>query len=227
MNATPPALWERQWRGVDVQVFDIGDESPLSLANAGALLNDEEKARARKFHFDPDRNRWMRSRVLLRLCLAMRLEINAGDVRFCCGVNGKPELSPGGSGPPLSFNLSHSGDFAAIAIGAEPVGVDIESWNDDLPVADLADHAFRPEESAAIRSCAEPRLLFYQLWTAKEAVMKCTGLGMSLPPASIQISGEPGGGLYGAARLDQEESFELFAHNHPGAWVLSAARRAS
>ena len=208
-------------------MFGIGEESPLLPADAGALLNDEEKSRARRFHFDPDRDRWMRSRALLRLCLSGRLGIHAGDLQFRCGVNGKPELSPGGSVPPLSFNLSHSGDFAAIATGLEPVGVDVESWKDDLPVADLAAHAFRPEECSAIRASTEPRRLFYQLWTAKEAVMKCTGLGMSLPPVSIQISGEPGGGLYSAARLDQEESFELFAHNHPGAWVLRAARRAS
>ena len=227
MNSLPPALWSTQWRGMDIAVFSIGEESPLRLADAGALLNDEEKSRARKFHFDPDRNRWTRSRALLRLSLAARMRLNPGNVQFCCGVNDKPELVSDAAGPPMSFNLSHSGDFAAIAMGVEAVGVDIESWRDDLPVADLAEHAFSQDEYSAIRSSTGPFLLFYQMWTAKEAVMKCTGLGMSLPPASIQISGEPGSPLYSARRLDQEESFDLFAHNHPGTWVLSAARRAS
>ena len=192
MNTLPAALWSTQWRGLDLVVFSIGEESPLPLADAGALLNAEEKSRARKFHFDHDRNRWMRSRALLRLSLAARLGMNGGDIHFCCGVNDKPELAPDAGSRPLGFNLSHSGDFAAISTGLEPVGVDIESWRDDWPVADLAEHAFSPEECSAIRSSTGPFLLFYQMWTAKEAVMKCTGLGMSLPPASIQISGEPG-----------------------------------
>ena len=240
MNTLPPACWSTQWLGMEISVFATGDDSPQSLADAAAVLNDEEKSRAARFHFAADRERWMRSRALLRRTLSVRLGTDPSGLQFITAANGKPALmqkafgmigsadesAEGNLRIPLEFNLSHSGSFAAIAVSTEPVGVDIEAWKEDLPVADLAAHEFRKDESAAIGNSSEPHLLFYRLWTAKEAVMKCTGLGLSLPPASIQIHGDPGFGNCTALRLDVQEAFDVLIHDIPGVWALSASRRA-
>lgn len=210
-----------QWRGLDISVFAIGDDSPLTTAEAAAVLSAEDHARAARFHFDADRDRWMRSRALLRISLAEKL--GSSELAFCYGENGKPALAPisGGSQTPLHFNLSHSGDFAAIAAGDKTVGVDIEQWRNDLPVTELASYGFRTDESASLLESSQPLPLFYRLWTAKEAVMKCTGLGMSLPPASIIVRNSNGM----AQRIDAGETFNIFAYSVTGAWTLSAATR--
>lgn len=219
MISSTATIWSTQWRGVDISVFATGDGS-LSAAGSLTLLNDEEQSRAARFHFPADRDRWMRSRALLRMSLAQRLGVDARAIAFRCGPNGKPELQEQAA-VPLRFNLSHSGDYVAVAISAEQVGVDLEQWEGSLPVIELAEHEFRPDESAAISESAEPHLLFYRLWTAKEAVMKCTGFGLSLPPASIIVRGSSGT----AHRIDADEKFDIFAHSAPGAWTLSAATR--
>ena len=43
-----------------------------------------------------------------------------------CGIDGKPELV--GSG--ISFNLSHSGNYAACAVSDSPIGLDIQTERD-------------------------------------------------------------------------------------------------
>jgi 4'-phosphopantetheinyl transferase len=131
----------------------------------------------------------MRSRALLRLCLSEHLHVPAGSLTFQLSTRGKPRLP---QHPACHFNLSHSADMAAIALRPAPVGIDIEHRRDNLPVDSLATHAFLPDEAAAIRNADDPHSLFYQFWTAKEAVMKCTGLGMSLPPAKIAVARENG-----------------------------------
>src|SRR5687768_2613958 len=77
MNELPPALWSMPWREAVLTVFATGDDSPLTLDNATAVLRADELARAGRFHFAADRERWIRSRALLRLCLAHRLSIPA------------------------------------------------------------------------------------------------------------------------------------------------------
>ena len=91
--------------------------------------------------------------------------------------------------PSLHFNLSHSGNLALIALAPVPVGVDLES---DTP-ADahaLAQAWFTPAEQAQL-ACGEAD--FLTLWTAREAVLKAMGIG---------LSGEPDFKHYACVQLD-------------------------
>jgi 4'-phosphopantetheinyl transferase len=222
MNTPPEPEWEKRWSGVHVRVFGIGDNAQLSLEDAAAVLRDDEKERAARFHFEADQERWMRSRALLKLVLADEWgQTNARELEFALGEFGKPALGNGGP----HFNLSHSGDFAAVAVGSQPVGVDVECRK-ELPVEELAAFAFRPEEQAAILAHVEPWRHFLALWTAKEAVMKCTGQGMSLPPAEIAV-GLSGAGIPGSATTNGgERAFSLYSACDPGSWVLAVAIQA-
>jgi 4'-phosphopantetheinyl transferase len=105
------------------------------------------------------------------------------------GERGKPRLA--GSPPPLSFNLSHSGGLAlvAVAAGGAEVGVDIERLR---PRRDLVRLAARwlPEADAAAVAAADEvgrEEVFYAAWTRHEARAKCTGAGLSGPPPGPEI----------------------------------------
>lgn len=91
--------------------------------------------------------------------------------------------------PQLFFNISHSGVYALIVIADSEVGIDIEHMRPDCPVEELSQRYYASSESAHLRRLPRTRQLkdFYRLWTIKEAVLKCLGLGLSVPTRSVQI----------------------------------------
>lgn len=99
------------------------------------------------------------------------------------GEHGKPHF-PGAFGR-LGFNWSHSGESALFAVGRGhegfEIGVDIERVRSRPRALELAARFFAPDESAALASLPEALRLraFLRLWTAKEAVLKANGGGLS------------------------------------------------
>ncbi len=147
-------------------------------ADARSLLSPDEWLRASRFHFEPDRERFIAARALVRTILARYAGDEPRALRFETGPHGKPALA--GSG--LRFNLSHSGDLLLLAIcwGRE-VGVDVEEMRDSIPFEMLADDFFEPEEAWSLRVLPAPERAwrFYDLWTSAEARLKASGLGLS------------------------------------------------
>jgi 4'-phosphopantetheinyl transferase len=99
------------------------------------------------------------------------------------GEHGKPQLPPPFS--TLGFNWSHSGERALFAIGRGvegfEVGVDIERIRARPRALELAARFFAPAETAALSALPVGKQLhaFLRLWTAKEAVLKAHGGGIS------------------------------------------------
>lgn len=90
----------------------------------------------------------------------------------------------------LHFNISHSGGYAVLAYGEAPLGVDIECVKrTDLKVAK---RFFRKEEYdyLAEQPAAEQAGFFCRMWTGKEAVVKASGAGFSIPLNSFSVLGE-------------------------------------
>jgi 4'-phosphopantetheinyl transferase len=99
------------------------------------------------------------------------------------GEHGKPHFpAPFGE---LGFNWSHSGDRALFAIGRGSagfeLGIDIERVRPRPRALELAARFFAPDETAMLAALPEERQLhgFLRLWTAKEAVLKANGGGLS------------------------------------------------
>jgi 4'-phosphopantetheinyl transferase len=99
------------------------------------------------------------------------------------GEHGKPHFpAPFGT---LGFNWSHSGERALFAVGRGgegfELGVDLERVRPRPRALELATRFFAPDETAMLAALPEALLLngFLRLWTAKEAVLKANGGGLS------------------------------------------------
>jgi 4'-phosphopantetheinyl transferase len=180
--------------GVSVHLCDLDPEGPEAAGtDAGdrALLSEAEAARAARFRFARDRDRYVRARAFLRRRLAGATGRAPGALVLTEGPWGKPALACG----TVEFNLSHSGGLAALAISAAgPVGIDVEAVDPAVDVAGLSESCFTAAERAVLDGLDEAgrRRRFFVFWTAKEAVMKLTGQGLSLPPRDIELRLEGG-----------------------------------
>ena len=179
-----------------VHVWSAGLDLPAdALAALGALLDGDETARARRFHFERDRCHFTAARGFLRLLLGRYLGAPPAGLRFGYGARGKPfVLSPADT--PLRFNVSHSHGRAlfAFAHGRE-VGIDLEAGarlGDDWP--GLVRRIFSAREQGELFSlpAGRQRAAFLNGWTRKEAYLKATGQGLVDGLQSIEVTLDPG-----------------------------------
>ncbi len=167
-------------------------------------LSPDEHQRAAKFHFEKDRHRYVVSHTCLRDILARYLQTEPAKLKFSVNKYGKPFLPKN----ELEFNLSHSGEYALIAVTrGRKVGVDVEQIRADVEIENLAQRNFSPREISELMALpVEQRAVgFFNCWTRKEAYIKAQGLGLSLPLDSFDVSlGEPA--RLCATRPDADES---------------------
>ncbi len=182
-----------------VQAFELDNDSDIDLQQAEAFLNAEEQARAARFKFQRDQDRFTRARALLRRTLADHLGKSPQTIEFSQVGNGKPVLAKGS----LHFNLSHSAHIAVIALSTDhSIGIDLEHSSRSFCPYDLAEICFTAQEKAALRQHDQPEARFMAFWTAKEALMKLTGQGMSLEPRRISLRLDANGWPIGYHSVD-------------------------
>ncbi|QDU87222.1 4'-phosphopantetheinyl transferase sfp [Pirellulimonas nuda] len=175
----PPAIRVWYWRTCD----------PCTAAQ-WSLLDGAETAWAHRLVRDVSRTRYVASHVGLRTRLAELTGERPEALRFSTGPQGKPSLVGGGN---PSFNLAHSGDWAALAVSTlGELGVDLEVFRKVRDARAIARRYFAPSEHAAIE-VDEPDTPFLRVWTRKEAVVKLIGTGLLQPLTSFAVptSAEP------------------------------------
>jgi 4'-phosphopantetheinyl transferase len=180
----------------DIHIWQIplsGHE--LLLPSLRRLLSQDEIQRADRFYFDRDRQSFTVARAATRQVLGRYVNLSGETLAFSYGDKGKPELVQGAEGAPIKFNLSHSGEFALLAVTRGLcLGVDIERVNVDFAGEDIAERFFSRNEVAALRAiAAEARAeSFFSCWTRKEAYIKALGEGLSAPLDSFDVAFGPG-----------------------------------
>lgn len=104
------------------------------------------------------------------------------DVSFVKNEWGKPSILDG-----PHFNLSHSDDFAVIAVDPErEIGIDLETGSVVLSHDEMT-HVLSPDELAESRERCLTNADFLRLWVRKEAVLKALGKGVAHDPSRITI----------------------------------------
>ena len=79
--------------------------------------------------------------------------------------------------PELHISISHCPQaVAAVVCDSMPVGIDIEARRSVS--APLFRRVCSPAELAEIEASPDPQMHFLQLWTRKEAILKCRGTGI-------------------------------------------------
>jgi 4'-phosphopantetheinyl transferase len=122
----------------------------------------------------------------LRVVLGAASATAPAEVRLSPDGAGKPRLVPAGR---LCFNLSHAGDLALIALAGHEVGVDVEHVDSGPGGLEAVALACSPAEAAALDELPPPERAgaFLRLWTAKEAYLKATGVGLATSPATFEV----------------------------------------
>lgn len=165
------------------------DRSSETIARLSGYLTPAELERATKFINPIHRDRWIAARGYLRQILSNYLAIDPADIALDYTELGKPYIRNSA----IKFNLSHSADLAAYAIGIEHViGIDIECTR-SLPFSELVERFFSASERATFRNLP-PDLhpaAFFHAWTQKEAYLKACGTGLHTPLDRISVSIDP------------------------------------
>ena len=171
----------------------LADAPPTMLEGAQTLSLAEHAAGAR-FKSPILQTRFLQRRVALRAILAGYLGVPAAELLFTENEFGKPALHASLASTGLSFNSSHSGPVAVIAVGkSRRIGIDVEAVRPIKDAEKIAARFFSSQESTALRALDpdDRNTGFLQCWTRKEAVIKALGGGLSIPLDSFAVSLQP------------------------------------
>lgn len=166
------------------------DVEPDTVKRFESTLSAEESHRAAKFQFPADHDRYVIAHGFLRAVLARYLGGNPSHFKFSVNSYSKPALK----GHDLEFNLSHSADFALVAVTHNrKIGVDVERIRSGISAHVIARQYFSKAEVAELEMVPlELReRAFFVGWTRKEAYIKAQGMGLSLGLDSFDVSITP------------------------------------
>lgn len=153
------------------------------------LLTDGEWERAEKIVDETLRARLVVSRGLRREMLARMTGRVARELEFVEEEGSKPRLVDADG---WDFNVSHAGDYVAVVVGRGSVGIDLEKLRPVREMSALVRRYFHADEAAAWEKLEERAREegFFVLWSAREAAMKCCGLGLAKGLAVTRV--DPG-----------------------------------
>ena len=84
----------------------------------------------------------------------------------------------------IKFNISHTAGLVIVGFSLNEIGVDIEWIDEKFDYRDILDNCFTVLE---IKYIANDLYKFYELWTIKEAYLKCEGIGLIRDPKEIEL----------------------------------------
>lgn len=158
--------------------FELNSSKP-ELDGLRGLLAADELIRADRLLDLQKKKQFIVARARLREILGHYQKVEPNQIKFQYNNHGKPALS-GSHHSSISFNLSHSGHWGALAVVNKfAIGIDLEKIDPDMLFSQLADRYFNDDEKLQLSQYPPERQRrgFYRLWTQKEAMLKLEGVG--------------------------------------------------
>lgn len=123
---------------------------------------------------DAKKAEYLASRALLRLALTAHLAAEFSAEAFSTwALEERPEQAPGlQHDSRINIGLSHSHMHFAVALGDQPIGIDLEAHRQNTPRNSIAQRIFSPAQQAELAIATDPQAAFFRLWTQKEAAYK-------------------------------------------------------
>jgi amino acid adenylation domain-containing protein len=164
----------------ECQIFFIQyNEHFAAVHDYSDFLNQTELQRASQYKFEKDAHRFIIRRYQLKKRLAMLSGKNIKNIQISETQSGKPYLDTGLTKAKINFTLSHTDDYALIAITKNHnIGIDIEMIDSDINASDLSKRFFSNYEYKALAELHQEihNDYFTRLWTCKEAYVKARGI---------------------------------------------------
>ena len=178
LKAGEVAIW-----GVDVS------EMMEEIDALRGLLSPEELKKAERLTDKQAQQMCIVARGGLRVLLGAYTKKDPSQVIFDQQIGGKPMLESG----EMSFNLAHSGDWVVWAFAASgEVGVDLEQVRANVLYSRVALRYFQPREQQALAEAPDAMRLFFDIWAAKEALVKASGKGVFAAMNKVELPLEAG-----------------------------------
>lgn len=180
----------------EVHVWRLFPDPTLEdLEKGSEWLSTEELKRAAGFYRATDKAGFIITHVALRVILAAYLGTDARELRFEKGPKGKPALASPYAYSGLSFNLAHSHGIGVIGVAAgREIGVDVEFIRPEPAIKSIERRFFSNRESEFIAAAPPEKRqeAFFTIWTLREAYMKATGEGFTVPQDTFEFELEAG-----------------------------------
>jgi len=179
------------------------------------LLSLDELKRANRFAHKHLRDLYVIARGYLRRVLSTWVSVDPKEIKFRYSPYGKPEIEHP-QYPQVQFNLSHSGDFFAIAISNSfPVGIDIEFCCPKISVDEIALQIMTSTEYtyfSSLNDSSARRRRFFNTWTAKESFVKAIGTGFTVDPRLVEVDYLKGNFIFKAKKHNINPKDWHFSH---------------
>ena len=153
------------------------------------LLPEWRKVKARKMKAEDGKLQSIAAGRLLDLALADYLGQDVNEIDWCfLDNNALFNTYLHNNKDVCFFNISHSGDYVAVVVGDAPAGIDVEYKDDKL--FKVTGRFFTSAENDYIVkddvADDEKQCRFRDVWTMKEAFLKCVGTGINVSLKSFE-----------------------------------------
>ena len=183
------------------------------------LLPEETCQKVNAFARSNDVQRSLLGELLARHLLCKATGESLPDKAFTTGEKGKP-AHDGFRG--IHFNITHSGEWIAVALSSACVGVDVEKMR-KIPDG-VARRFFSEAENEWLDSAkteAERKDIFFTLWTLKESFLKAIGKGLTKSLSSFTIL-QKGNNQFELEQDEETRDFKLCNFEFRDGYKLSA-----
>lgn len=162
---------------------DIVYFANIKSFNYKARINELPKERMErflKFSFEDEKKRFVAVWILLKKAFKMQ-NLNIDEYRFTYDEKGKPLLVDS----PVNFSISHSGNYVAVILSFNDVGIDVQKKQ--KVSQNLINFTCNSKDLIFMKNSKNKNDAFFTIWCLKESYSKMIGNGLIISPRSIEI----------------------------------------